>query len=116
MNPADVQERLQQALGTAYVIERELGGGGMSRVFVAHEAALGRKVVIKVLRSELAEGLSAERFKREVRFAARLQHPHIVPLLAAGEIDGEVLFYTMPFVEGESLRQRLAREGALPLG
>ena len=116
MNPADVQERLQQALGTAYVIERELGGGGMSRVFVAHEAALGRKVVIKVLRSELAEGLSAERFKREVRFAARLQHPHIVPLLAAGEIDDEVLFYTMPFVEGESLRQRLAREGALPLG
>ena len=115
MNPADVQERLQQALGTAYVIERELGGGGMSRVFVAHEAALGRKVVIKVLRPELAEGLSAERFKREVRLAARLQHPHIVPLLAAGEIDDEVLFYTMPFVEGESLRQRLAREGALPL-
>ena len=115
MNRADVQDRLQQALGSAYVIERELGGGGMSRVFLAREAALGRKVVIKVLRPELAEALSGERFKREVRLAARLQHPHIVPLLTAGEIDGSVLFYTMPFVEGESLRQRLAREGALPL-
>jgi serine/threonine-protein kinase len=111
----DIQSRLQQALGTAYVIERELGGGGMSRVFVADEAALGRKVVIKVLRPELAEALSAERFKREVRMAARLQHPHIVPLLAAGEIESGVLFYTMPFVEGESLRQRLMREGALPI-
>jgi eukaryotic-like serine/threonine-protein kinase len=115
VNPADVQDQLQQALGAAYVIERELGGGGMSRVFVAHEAALGRKVVIKVLRPDLAEGLSADRFKREVRLAARLQHPHIVPLLAAGEIEGGVLFYTMPLVEGESLRARLAREGALPI-
>jgi Tol biopolymer transport system component/tRNA A-37 threonylcarbamoyl transferase component Bud32 len=115
VNPADVQDQLQQALGAAYVIERELGGGGMSRVFVAHEAALGRKVVVKVLRPELAEGLSADRFKREVRLAARLQHPHIVPLLAAGEIDGGVLFYTMPLVEGESLRARLVREGALPI-
>jgi tRNA A-37 threonylcarbamoyl transferase component Bud32 len=116
VNPADLQDRLQQALGTAYVIERELGGGGMSRVFVADEAALGRKVVVKVLRPELAEALSAERFKREVRLAARLQHPHIVPLLAAGEIDGDMLFYTMPFVEGESLRHRLEREAGLPVG
>ena len=115
MSRTDVQDRLQQALGAAYVIERELGGGGMSRVFVAHEAALGRKVVVKVLRPDLAEGLSADRFKREVRLAARLQHPHIVPLLAAGEIDGGVLFYTMPLVEGESLRARLVREGALPV-
>ncbi len=115
MSRTDVQDRLQQALGAAYVIERELGGGGMSRVFVAHEAALGRKVVVKVLRPDLAEGLSADRFKREVRLAARLQHPHIVPLLAAGEMDGGVLFYTMPLVEGESLRARLAREGALPI-
>jgi serine/threonine protein kinase/Tol biopolymer transport system component len=115
VSPPDIQDRLQQALGTAYVIERELGGGGMSRVFVASEAALGRKVVVKVLRPELAEALSAERFKREVRLAARLQHPHIVPLLATGEIDGEVLFYTMPFVEGESLRARLERDGGLPI-
>jgi eukaryotic-like serine/threonine-protein kinase len=115
VKPADVQDRLQQALGTAYVIERELGGGGMSRVFMADEAALGRKVVVKVLRPDLAEALSAERFKREVRLAARLQHPHIVPLLAAGEIGDGVLFYTMPFVEGESLRERLAREGGMPV-
>src|SRR5215216_2204093 len=94
----DVHERLQAALGAAYAIEGELGGGGMSRVFVADEAALGRKVVVKVLRPDLAEGLSVERFKREVRLAARLQHPHVVPLLAAGELEGGVLFYTMPYV------------------
>ena len=115
MSQPDIQDRLQQALGPAYVIERELGGGGMSRVFLAHEAALGRKVVIKVLRPELAEALSAERFKREVKLAARLQHPHIVPLLAAGEFGDSVLYYTMPFVEGESLRARLEREGGLPV-
>src|SRR5690349_4206128 len=104
VNPADIQDRLQQALGTAYIIERELGGGGMSRVFVAQESALGRKVVIKVLRPELAEALSAERFKREVRLAAKLQHPHIVPLLSAGQMGGgaagqhdpPMLYYTMP--------------------
>ena len=107
---------LQEVLGGAYRVERELGGGGMSRVFVAYETALGRKVVVKVLRPELAGELSAERFKREVRLAARLQHPHIVPLLAAGEVESGMLFYTMPLVEGESLRARLGREGALPIG
>src|SRR5688500_1577391 len=116
MTAPDVHDRLQRALGAAYTIERELGGGGMSRVFVADEAALGRKVVVKVLRPELAEGISTERFKREVRLAARLQHPHVVPLLAAGELDGGVLFYTMPFVDGESLRVRLDRDGGLPVG
>ena len=115
MSSMDIQSRLQQTLGTAYTIERELGGGGMSRVFVADEQALGRKVVVKVLPPDLAEELSAERFKREVRLAARLQHPHIVPLLAAAELDGGVLYYTMPFVEGESLRERIQREGALPI-
>ena len=115
MTAPDVQDRLQRALGTAYTIERELGGGGMSRVFLADEAALGRRVVVKVLRPELAEGISAERFKREVKLAARLQHPHVVPLLATGELDGGALFYTMPFVEGESLRARLDRDGALPV-
>jgi serine/threonine-protein kinase len=115
VKPPDIQDCLQQALGTAYTIERELGGGGMSRVFLASEAALGRSVVVKVLRPDLAEALSGERFKREVRLAARLQHPHIVPLLAAGSMENGVLFYTMPFVEGESLRERVAREGALPL-
>ncbi len=111
----ELQEHLQTILGGAYTLERELGGGGMSRVFVAEETALGRRVVIKVLAPELAEGLSAERFKREVRLAARLQHPHIVPLLAAGALPGGGLYYTMPYVEGESLRARLGRDGALPL-
>ena len=80
----------------------------MSRVFVAEEVALGRRVVVKVLAPELAEGLSAERFAREARLAARLQDPRIVPVLAAGSI-GDVPYYTMPFVEGESLRARMAR-------
>ena len=115
MGSPEVEDRLREALGTAYSIERELGGGGMSRVFVANEAALGRKVVVKVLRSDLTEGLSAERFKREVRLAARLQHPHIVPLLTAGALEAGVLYYTMPFVDGETLRVRLTREGALPV-
>src|SRR5215203_6337753 len=112
---SDVERHLQRALGAAYTVERELGGGGMSRVFVADETSLGRKVVVKVLRPDLAEGLSVERFKREVRLAARLQHPHVVPLLAAGELDGGVLYYTMPLVEGESLRARIDRDGALPV-
>jgi tetratricopeptide (TPR) repeat protein len=106
--------RLQSSLGTQYRLERELGGGGMSRVFLAEESALGRKVVIKLLPPELAAVLSADRFQREVRLAAALQHPHIVPLLAAGSA-GDILYYTMPFVEGESLRTRLAREHELPV-
>jgi serine/threonine-protein kinase len=109
----DLRERLQTTLGTAYTLERELGGGGMSRVFVADETALGRKVVVKVLPPELAAGVSVDRFKREIQVAARLQHPHIVPVLSAGETDG-LPFYTMPFVEGASLRARLSN-GALPI-
>jgi tetratricopeptide (TPR) repeat protein len=85
----------------------------MSRVFVAHEAALGRTVALKVLSPELAAGISIERFKREIQVAARLQHPHVVPVLSAGEADG-LPYYTMPFVQGESLRARLAR-GPLPI-
>ena len=81
---AELQEQLQGALGDAYRLERELGGGGMSRVFVATETALNRKVVIKFLAPELAAGVSADRFRREIQLAARLHHPHIVPLLAAG--------------------------------
>jgi eukaryotic-like serine/threonine-protein kinase len=107
-----LRERLQSTLGGAYMLERELGGGGMSRVFVATETALGRRVVVKVLPPEMAAGLSSERFAREILLAARLQHPHVVPVLAAGSWDG-VPFYTMPFVEGESLRAHLRRAGAL---
>ncbi|MFL5561727.1 MAG: protein kinase domain-containing protein [Gemmatimonadaceae bacterium] len=98
----------------SYTLERELVGGGMSRVFVAEETALDRKVVIKVLPPETAAQVSLERFKREILFAARLQHPHIVPLLTAGESNG-LPYFTMPFVDGESLRVRLARTGELPV-
>jgi eukaryotic-like serine/threonine-protein kinase len=109
-----LHQELEQALHGAYTIEHELGGGGMSRVFLATEKALRRRVVIKVLSPELARGVSADRFRLEIEVAASLQHPHIVPLLAAGEAAGH-LFYTMPFVAGESLRARLSREGELPV-
>jgi eukaryotic-like serine/threonine-protein kinase len=110
-----LRDQLQATLGSAYAIERELGGGGMSRVFVATETTLGRQVVVKVLPPELAHTLSIERFRREIALAARLQHPHIVPLLTAGETEG-LPYYTMPFVDGESLRVRLGRLSALPVG
>jgi TolB-like protein/Tfp pilus assembly protein PilF len=108
-------ERLAAALADRYRIERELGGGGMSRVFVADEVALGRTVVVKVVAPELLEGLSAERFTREVRLAARLQQANIVPLLSAGDADG-LPYYTMPFVEGLSLRARLAGGSPMTFG
>src|SRR5947208_3647776 len=110
----DLVARLQSALGDAYRIERELGGGGMSRVFLAQETALKRQVVIKVLPPEMAAGVNVERFRREVELAASLQHPHIVPLLSAAA-SGDLLYYTMPLVEGESLRAKLARQGELPV-
>src|SRR6266571_1891302 len=110
----DLLARLQSALGDAYRIERELGGGGMSRVFLAQETALKRQVVIKLLPPEMAAGVNVERFRREVELAASLQHPHIVPLLSAAA-SGDLLYYTMPLVEGESLRAKLARQGELPV-
>ncbi|HEX6941403.1 MAG TPA: protein kinase, partial [Gemmatimonadaceae bacterium] len=110
----ELQDRLQSILGQAYRVERELGGGGMSRVFLVHELALDRKIVVKVLPPELAAGLSAERFKREIQLAARLQHPHIVPVLTASAQAG-LLYYAMPFIAGESLRARLARHHELPI-
>jgi eukaryotic-like serine/threonine-protein kinase len=110
----DLRDQLQHTLGASYTLERELGGGGMSRVFVAEDTALGRSVVVKVLPPEMASGVSIERFKREITLAARLQHPHIVPLLSAGETGG-LPYFTMPFVEGESLRARLARGEEVPL-
>ena len=111
----ELRERLQAVLGGAYRVDRELGGGGMSRVFVARDLGLERDVVVKVLSEELTSGVSADRFRREIQLIARLQHPHVVPLLAAGTA-GESLYYTMPFVAGESLRARLGREGMLPVG
>ncbi len=111
---AELSDRLRSALGDAYAIERELGGGGMSRVFLAQETRLGRRVVIKVLPPELAAGVSAERFEREIQLAAKLQHPHIVPLLTAGS-QGDLLYYIMPHIAGESLRAHLAQARELPI-
>ncbi|MEX2180780.1 MAG: serine/threonine-protein kinase [Gemmatimonadaceae bacterium] len=112
--PDDLGPRLQRSLGDAFAIERELGGGGMARVYLARDAALDRRVVIKVLDLEGAIAASGERFRREIKLIAQLQHPHIVPVLTAGG-DDTLLWYAMPYVAGESLRARLVREGALPL-
>jgi eukaryotic-like serine/threonine-protein kinase len=111
---SELREQVQANLGAAYTVERELGGGGMSRVFVAHDATRDRSVVLKILPPELAAGLSLERFQREIRLAAQLQHPHIVPVIGTGDADG-LPYYMMPFVSGESLRDRLRREPQLPI-
>ena len=110
---SDLQRELQEAVGDVYAIERELARGGMSRVFVAVERSLGRRVVIKVLAPELFNGVSAARFQREVQVTANLQHPHILPVLAVG-ISGSLHYYVTPFIEGESLRARL-EHGMLPV-
>ncbi|HEX7546812.1 MAG TPA: serine/threonine-protein kinase [Gemmatimonadaceae bacterium] len=103
--------KLRDAFEPAYILERELTGGGMSRVFLARERSLNRQVVIKVLPPELAAGVNRERFRQEIQLAAQLQHPHIVPLYAAGEY-GDLLYYTMPFIEGESLKHAIHEHGA----
>jgi eukaryotic-like serine/threonine-protein kinase len=108
----DLRDQLQQTLGNTYALERELGGAGMSRVFVADDGRLGRKVVVKVFDPSLAGAVNVNRFTREIALAATLQHPCIVPVLSAGDMDG-VPYYTMPLVDGPSLRQRL-RDGRLP--
>jgi serine/threonine protein kinase len=110
----DFRDRLQTTLTDAYRVERELGGGGMSRVFLAEERALCRQVVVKVLSPHLAASVNFERFKHEIMLTAQLQHPHIVPVFTTGETEG-LPYYTMPFVEGESLRVRLMRVGAMPI-
>ncbi len=106
----DFEQRLRATLSHAYDIERELGGGGMSRVFVATDRSLGRKVVIKLLSPELTADVNRGRFRREIQVAAQLQHPHIVPLLSAGE-HGELLYFTMPFISGESLKSSVDKNG-----
>jgi serine/threonine-protein kinase len=108
----DLKKRLQDALGQTYSFDRELGTPGMSRVFLAEDIALRRKVVVKVLPPDLAASVNLKRFDREIRLAAKVQHPHIVPVLSAGVADG-LPYYVMPFVEGESLGQKLKREGEL---
>jgi serine/threonine-protein kinase len=111
---ADLREQLQTGLSGTYVLERELGRGGMATVFLAHDVKHDRSVALKVLLPELAATLGPDRFQREIRFAARLQHPHILTVLDSGEAAGQ-LWFTMPYVEGESLRARLRREGQLAL-
>ena len=105
----DLLERLQIALAERYRIERELGRGGMATVYLAEDLKHGRRVALKVLRPELSPALGAERFHREIETASRLQHPHILALHDSGEAAG-LLYYAMPYVEGESLRSRLTRE------
>ncbi|WP_053333874.1 serine/threonine-protein kinase [Gemmatimonas phototrophica] len=110
---APLRDQLQRSLGDTLLLQRELGGGGMSRVFLARDEALGRDVVVKVLSPELAAGLSTERFTREIKLAASLQEPHIVPVLTAGTTSDGLPWFTMPFVAGESLRVVLTR-GTVP--
>jgi len=107
-------DSLSVALAERYALERELGRGGMATVYLAEDLKLHRRVALKVLRPELAASLGNERFLREIAIAARLSHPHILPLHDSGEAGGH-LYYAMPYVEGESLRQRLEREGQLPI-
>ncbi|MEO8029889.1 MAG: protein kinase [Gemmatimonadota bacterium] len=111
---SSIAERLTAALAGRYAIQREIGAGGMATVYLAEDVKHRRKVAVKVLRPELAVTLGPERFTREIEIAAQLQHPHILPLLDSGEADG-FLYFVMPFVDGESLRERLARKGELPI-
>jgi len=111
---SDLLARLETALSDRYAIERELGAGGMATVYLAEDLKLHRKVALKVLRPELAAALGPERFLREIEIAAKLHHPHILPLHDSGKADG-FLYYVMPYVEGESLRDRLNREKQLPV-
>ncbi|UCG87305.1 MAG: serine/threonine-protein kinase [Gemmatimonadota bacterium] len=111
---ADILDRLKAALANRYTIECQLGAGGMAAVYLAEDLKHHRKVAIKVLRSELSASLFVERFLREIEIAANLNHPHILPMHDSGEADGS-LYYVMPYVEGESLRDRLSREKQLPV-
>ena len=112
---ADFQDQLQAALGTQYTLRRELGRGGMATVFLAEDTKHHRRVALKVLHRELAATLGPERFRREIELAARLQHAHIVSVYDSGEAADGLLWFTMPYVEGESLRDRLNREHQLPV-
>jgi len=107
-------DSVKSALESRYTIERELGRGGMATVYLAQDLRHGRSVAVKVLHPELASAVGSERFLREIKLAARLNHPHILPLFDSGEAGG-YLFYVMPYIEGESLRDRMNRQGQLTL-
>ncbi|MEO7522182.1 MAG: protein kinase, partial [Gemmatimonas sp.] len=106
--------RLAAALSDRYTIDRELGAGGMATVYLAHDLKHDRDVAIKVLHPDLGAALGSDRFLSEIRTTARLQHPHILPLLDSGDADG-LLYYVMPLATGETLRARLERERQLPI-
>jgi TolB-like protein/tRNA A-37 threonylcarbamoyl transferase component Bud32 len=110
----EIPDRLRSALADRYRLDRQVGQGGMATVYLAEDLKHGRRVALKVLRPELAAALGHERFVREIEIAAQLQHPHILPLFDSGEAEG-FLYYVMPFVDGESLRDRLTREGGIPI-
>ena len=110
----ELLSRLQSALADRYRLDREVGAGGMATVYLAQDIRHDRRVAVKVLRPELAAVIGAERFLAEIKLTANLQHPHILPLFDSGEADG-YLFYVMPYVEGETLRDRLTREKQLPV-
>ena len=112
--PTDLRAALSQSFGTRFRVERELGRGGMATVYLVHDAKHGRDVALKLLRPELAMTLGRDRFLQEMTFAGRLTHPNILPLYESG-VAGDSLFYLMPYVEGETLRDRLIREHPLPL-
>lgn len=107
-------DRAQRALGTRYVMKRKLGEGGSATVFLAEDPRNRRLVAIKVLRPDIAESVGADRFQREIRIAASMVHPHVLPLHDAGDVDG-LVYYVMPFVEGETLKDRIRRDGPLPI-
>jgi eukaryotic-like serine/threonine-protein kinase len=111
---SETRDRLTASLAGDYVIERELGQGGMATVYLAHDVRHDRRVALKVLRPELAAVIGAARFLQEIRTVANLQHPHILPLFDSGDVSGTV-YYVMPYIEGESLRDRLTRERQLPI-
>ena len=111
----DLRDRLAAALADRYRIEREVGAGGMATVYLARDLKHNRNVALKVLRPELAAALGGERFLREIDIAAQIEHPHVLTLIDSGDADG-LLYYVMPFVKGESLRDRISREGKLPIG
>src|SRR5881296_3473505 len=111
---ADAFDRLKEAMADRYTLQRELGAGGMATVYLAHDPRHNRRVAIKVMNSELAAIIGAARFLKEIETTANLQHPNILPLFDSGQVDATV-FYVMPFVQGESLRNRLTREVQLPV-
>src|SRR5437764_7241081 len=111
----ELRDQLLHALADRYFIERELGAGGMATVYLARDLKHDRHVALKVLHPQLAALVGAERFLNEIKTTAQLQHPHVLPLFDSGDADG-LLFYVMPYVDGESLRERITREKRLRVG